>query len=295
VIACLRSLGIPTLLLKGVALSLQYYRDPGVRSMEDADILVPPQDADRTILALEALGFQFRPIRPFSYLRNFTHAAEFYSQQLGKVDLHWHPIHEIRWHQSEAAFWQTSEALVIGDEESRVLHPTYQLFHLCCHAIRYMPWRDTRWILDTVTLIRCDGHRIDWDFLIREAQRFRRVLAIRDTLGYLSEKVERLVPPGILASLKKIPVSRNDQKNYEWQILPYGIRGRSPVFGNISWLWNYCMMESLYETPDGQMSLWKKGSQFEKFLRLRYGLTGRRQLAGMILKKAARRPWLLVR
>ena len=44
--------GIPTLLLKGAALAVASYPDPGSRTMEDVDILVPLEDADRALDAL---------------------------------------------------------------------------------------------------------------------------------------------------------------------------------------------------------------------------------------------------
>ena len=37
----LHQAGIPTLLLKGAAMAVYYYRDPGLRPMEDFDLLVP--------------------------------------------------------------------------------------------------------------------------------------------------------------------------------------------------------------------------------------------------------------
>ena len=42
VMRSLRAAGIPTMVLKGAALTALQYRDPGVRSMADIDLLVPP-------------------------------------------------------------------------------------------------------------------------------------------------------------------------------------------------------------------------------------------------------------
>ena len=58
----LAAAGIPTLVLKGVALALLDYRDPGVRAMSDGDLLVPWREADRAhaVLARAAGGDRAR-------------------------------------------------------------------------------------------------------------------------------------------------------------------------------------------------------------------------------------------
>ena len=55
-IRVLRKAGIPTLALKGATLCPLYYRDWGVRRMEDFDLLVPPDRATDAMAALRAIG-----------------------------------------------------------------------------------------------------------------------------------------------------------------------------------------------------------------------------------------------
>ncbi len=50
--------GVPTLLLKGAALSLLNYRDMGVRPMADVDVLVPPAQARIAMDCLLSAGWQ---------------------------------------------------------------------------------------------------------------------------------------------------------------------------------------------------------------------------------------------
>lgn len=54
----LRTAGIPTLLLKGPAVSRWLYPDESVRPYDDADLLAPPQDYERAQDVLGEIGFR---------------------------------------------------------------------------------------------------------------------------------------------------------------------------------------------------------------------------------------------
>ena len=56
----LNDASIPTILLKGMALSQRYYRDLGLRPMFDLDLLVPPQRAKAAYEILGPLGWTSR-------------------------------------------------------------------------------------------------------------------------------------------------------------------------------------------------------------------------------------------
>ena len=52
--------GIPLMLLKGLALSHVYYRDLGLRPMDDVDLLVPVEHAPAAAAVLHGLGWRSR-------------------------------------------------------------------------------------------------------------------------------------------------------------------------------------------------------------------------------------------
>ena len=63
----LHTAGIPTLGLKGVPLVISYYLDLGLRPMSDADLLVDPTDAARTIAVLRGAGWRIA-LEPRDYV-----------------------------------------------------------------------------------------------------------------------------------------------------------------------------------------------------------------------------------
>jgi hypothetical protein len=60
VLAAFDSAGIESMPLKGALLAARYYPAPGLRPMNDLDLLVRPHDEARALAALEGLGY--RPI-----------------------------------------------------------------------------------------------------------------------------------------------------------------------------------------------------------------------------------------
>ena len=53
----LRAVGIETMILKGAALALLHYRDLGLRSLGDVDVLVRPHDVRRAVDVLTGRGW----------------------------------------------------------------------------------------------------------------------------------------------------------------------------------------------------------------------------------------------
>jgi hypothetical protein len=88
VVDALRGAGVRTLALKGPALGARVYNDPLLRPSRDLDLLIAPQDRDRAVATLEAIGYVARPradglareIHLINERRNFV------------VDLHWNVV-----------------------------------------------------------------------------------------------------------------------------------------------------------------------------------------------------------
>jgi len=96
--AVLTRAGVPSLAFKGAALLLDgTYRDPGERTLEDVDLLVPQHGADAAVRALEGAGF--KPWTPWDPSRRewvsaFTlDDAAVPRDVTATVDLHWSSLY----------------------------------------------------------------------------------------------------------------------------------------------------------------------------------------------------------
>ena len=69
--------GVTPIFLKGIALANGYYANPGLRPMDDLDVLIPVERAEEGLAALEGGGWRARLERPGIVLRT-VHAVVFF-------------------------------------------------------------------------------------------------------------------------------------------------------------------------------------------------------------------------
>lgn len=206
VLRALHAREIPTLLIKGAALSLAVYRDPGVRPMGDFDLLVPRERALDAMAALRAQGFG--PLMPNAErLIEADHGCVFERTLDETVDLHWRLMHTDGRPGTDDAFWTASRPLDLDGVPTRMLAPADQLLHTAEHGARYSPVPPLRWLADATAIIRTAGPALDWDRLLGQAVTRDLVLPVRETLAYLREELEVEVPPDVTRALAEARVS----------------------------------------------------------------------------------------
>lgn len=205
-LAALHARGIPTMVLKGAALALSVYRDPGVRPMEDFDLLVPRRRALEAMAVLESEGL--RPVVPdHERLVEVSHACLFEQDHERAVDLHWRLLATDSRPRADDSFWADARSLLVGGVPTLALSPADQLLHTAEHGVRYDPVPPLRWLADATLIIRTAGRDLDWDRLARETLARELVLPVRETLEYLREELDVNVPVAILGGLAVAPVS----------------------------------------------------------------------------------------
>jgi hypothetical protein len=143
--------GIPFRVLKGPAVAHLDYPDPAVRDFGDVDLLVPPQDLDRTIAELVERGCarRFPEPRP-GFDRRFTKSVSVVTPEGQEIDLHRTlapgPF-GLRIRVQE--LWETpTTPFMLGGRRLTALGPEERLVHACYHAVlgdvppRLVPQRD---------------------------------------------------------------------------------------------------------------------------------------------------------
>jgi hypothetical protein len=198
-VAALASAGIPVMVIKGVPLALDYYDEPGLRPMSDADLLVPSDRAAPALGALEAAGW--RPANGFDARRRrhllLSHAIELSKGNGADVDLHWQPGHEDMPREAERRLWDRALPIVVSGVEALRPDPTAMLMQVLLHGLRRNFKAPLRWIPDAATILRRDAGRIDWDWLMsvsREGRTFYRLsLALRFLAEHFAVDVPALV------------------------------------------------------------------------------------------------------
>jgi len=182
---------IPTLVLKGLALGASVYA-PGLRSISDVDILVPPAQAFAAFTLLKDHGFQpghGEPLRPADLRTKHAHA--FYSSKGHElpIDLHWHVLASARGDAADAHFWSGARPLALGGAATRRLCDEDQLLHALVHGLRWTRSPHVRWAADAALILRHADQTFRPERLLTAAGKFDAVMPVREGLRFVSENL----------------------------------------------------------------------------------------------------------
>lgn len=244
VIGELRRRGIDVMLLKGAGLTLLHYGDPGLRPMDDVDILVRTHQWRPTVDIMIDLGWRPRvPITPRHV--EASHAMDFANAQTQRIDLHWHLLPDSCWPGADDEFWEHASATTLHGVPVSVLSATDQLFHTCAHGVKWEFVPPVRWIADATMILTDPAVEIDWDRLVRLTERQRLVLPLRDALTYLETAFGLPVPGAVLTELRDAAVSRAERWDYRLRTRP-----ANPVLGGLREHWlRYRRLRRTSEEP----------------------------------------------
>jgi hypothetical protein len=222
-IRALRKAGIPTLALKGATLCPLYYRDWGVRRMEDFDLLVPPDRATDAMAALRAIGATPSVSNAEAWTVSnaeawvpLRHSLPFTHPDGWQVDLHWYSL----WRSaSDQAVWDHAVEVDVGGERILAPGPTHQLLLVCVHGADWAPNPPVRWVADATAVIRAGD--VDWDQLVEEANKRLLTVVLGSTLEYLRDMVDTPVPDGVLRRLHEAPSPRFERAGFRQTARPF--------------------------------------------------------------------------
>ena len=208
----LASQEIPTMLLKGAALLLQVYRDPGLRPMADLDIAVPHRCAERAMDVLKENGWSSEPFQPGASVDpEYIAAVQFRDSRGFELDLHFSPFHDFSpffrkrlvWTTVEP-FWLAATPLRFGELNTLTLSATDQLLHTLEHGAFANMMPPIRWVADATWLLRGDSP-ILWDRFIAQAATLHLSLVASRALAYLRDKHGADIPTAVLSDLRRSP------------------------------------------------------------------------------------------
>jgi putative nucleotidyltransferase-like protein len=217
-IRALREAGIPTLALKGATLCPLYYRDWGVRRMDDFDLLVPPDRATDAMAVLRAIGATPSVSNAETSIP-LRHSVPFSHPDGWALDLHWYSL----WRSSsDQALWDHAVPLEVGGEHTLAPGPTHQLLLVCVHGADWAENAPLRWVADATAVIR--GGEVDWDLLVEEADARLLTVVLGSTLEYLRDVVDAPVPDDVLRRLHDAPSPRFERAAFRQTARPMGPR-----------------------------------------------------------------------
>jgi len=201
----------PTIVMKGIALTIDVYKNFGVRPMADMDVLIPLSQSRKIISLLKKSGWILQNKQYLEFNLKYGRSATFHDSEKTELDLHWQPIFESHGSISEDEFWDVSFPLEISGEKTRAFCLTDNFFHTIVHGLRYNPEPPIRWVADAVTILNLQDKTMDWDRLLHLTKKFRVSLQMKDALYYLIEKFQAKIPEKFLKDLDSIKSSFSER------------------------------------------------------------------------------------
>ncbi len=291
-----REAGIPILMLKGIPLVLEVYRDSGSRPLGDADILVHPEDGKRLTDILLTRGWHFgkewaaEKNNPSQSVYKVVKATELLNNRGIGVDVHYNIFaadHGVRVRDVfllkdlpslafPEYFWRHAVPLNLNGVPCLRLSNEDTLIHLIVHGSEGNTYRGFRWVLDTILLMQ--RMKIDWDQLLQHAKEFGYVVELKLAFSYLTEHFDVPVPAPFMQHLMALPVKKEEVQRY-YEVANIEHTKRLKLLGNIPLLWyaywKYEPGAKLYEFP--------------RYVRAAWGLASNRALFGFAAKHYRRK------
>lgn len=274
----LEGAGIQLMLLKGQALSHVYYRDLGVRPMDDVDLLVPVEDAPAAAAILQGLGWRAEPAWSEHCVATFNETT-FTNASGAVIDLHWHLLPELCARNADDEFWAAARPTSVAGIHVVTLAPTDELFHACTHGVRWNRMSPLRWVADAHTILRSVPAEVSWERLVAVSQRHRLTLPIRAALRYLRSQLGVAVPPAVFAELDRVPVSVSERCELAMRVSPL----LNTLLGGLPWYWlNTLRVGAAHGWPAARAS-------FVHRLEMEWNCYGMRQIGTQALARGIRR------
>jgi hypothetical protein len=208
--AC-HSAGIEVVPLKGAVLAAHYYAEPGLRPMNDLDVLVHPQDEPGLLVLLERLGYQpvarswkhFELARPEGRGPIVSWEGEHPANPRG-LDLHIR-LGEQFWglhYDLTPAAWAGAEPGTLLGVEAQLMRPAALLHHLAVHASSDTIARRVRLLhLHDIALVARKLDDQGWQQILAWAAQQREQRLIYPALAF-TNRYYPVVPAAVLRDLR---------------------------------------------------------------------------------------------
>lgn len=263
---------IPCLFVKGLAMMVAYYRDLGLRPMNDWDISVPFEKYHDAVSILQDAGFkpQIQVTEAYRHLRS----SQGWEDSDGfEIDLHWRVLPGF-FRQDIPGIWENLETtdfrgLQVHIPEAEVCFVTTAL-----HGLKPNPVAPVRWICDCIEILNTSGPRFDWP----RAFSLSNDPSIEDRLKAAMHIVHTLQP--------KIPIPWNFDRPFEPDSIDEHF---SPIDSNQGFWSLFRHNLSLYNEISGRENVWAKISHFPKCLRYHLSVDDEVALTRDIAQRTFRR------
>ena len=210
VLKAFKRVGIETIVLKGAFLAEEIYKNIGLRTMSDIDLLIKKEDLQRAKRELEKLMYSATIIFPTQLHEQLGWNDELpFIQQNKKIVIEIHrdiqPVHT-PYEVDIDKFWNKAKSVKVAGVEVLTFAPEDTLQHLCLHVDKHInyapPAKPLRDYCDIAEVTRHYKEIINWNYLVQSSKNFRAEKPIYQGLFIAKEYFDAFVPENILSELR---------------------------------------------------------------------------------------------
>jgi len=285
VISLFKKENIPVILLKGVPLLKNVYKNTGARSIADVDMLIDQKHVEKATEIMKANDWEFFEQSPFALNRISAPLANKYIKEIAfinkqdvRIDIHWrlfmylfkdnkeHPMCY------EEVFNHSLDFKLHGVRCKIPCHED-MIIHIIVHGAEQIFQRTLRWALDVASLIRTTP--IDWEFLIKRIKKFDVAIELKVAFSYLLKNFSLPVPESFIKALSQLPMEKSKKKDY------YRMANNTEFLlcGKLWYLWRGYW---LYERKGNFFTSWY---YFIDYTCKSLGINSKRRLPAFIIEK----------
>ncbi|MEG1148278.1 MAG: nucleotidyltransferase family protein [Niameybacter sp.] len=222
VLEAFQKMNVPVIVLKGLVVR-QFYPRPELRTMSDADFLVPLRDLEKIESYLLSLGYVKEEASP-------VHIAYVHPKRT-TIEVHW-TIRDARIFEQvnslEEELWNEAVPVKIRHIEVLSLGLEDLIIHLCAHMATHLlvGGFGVRQVLDLALLLEQKEDEVNWENFKRKAQVWKLEVFIVAVIGICHELFELPMPEGVKS------LGENNEKIINElieEIFDGGVYGRSDM------------------------------------------------------------------
>ncbi|MBR8831084.1 MAG: hypothetical protein N5P05_003791 [Chroococcopsis gigantea SAG 12.99] len=188
--------GLKTIVIRGTAIALRYYRDYGLRPVEELDLLIQGDDRQAFEALLKNEGWRGAIDPPVKNTRRFLHP-----QKPVKVDLYESAYAtgvEVSPDDGKARkefrLWEAAENIIFEGHSLRVLCPLHQLLQILIQGTNTDHVSPYRWVMDACQII-INTPDLHWGIFWQEARVFGVDELVNNMVDYLNSEFTVAIPP----------------------------------------------------------------------------------------------------
>jgi hypothetical protein len=200
---------VEALVVNSWELPVRYYRDLGLRAVEQLHLLVRPGRVSGAARALAEAGWS-GPLEPSEAFLRGRHSAAYTAENGDVCVLNWRlfPEYSAPGLVEPTDLFESAITFELGGVPARALSPSDEMLDICISGARMSHWSNLVWIADALAVLRAPDITIDWGRLCRQARRLRATLPLREALAFLRHEFECDVPDEVLDELQSTPRRR---------------------------------------------------------------------------------------